>query len=83
VIPGTTQRYAGDYTAPLLRPELSILEVGELGGPYDVYPIGDLDGDGFGDVQLTLAPYRTDIATPRDFQSFIKYGGSLAPAAIH
>jgi hypothetical protein len=82
VIPGTAQRYAGDYAAPLVRPELSVLEVGELGGPYGVYPIGDLDGDGFGDVQLTLAPYQTEIVVPRDFRSFIKYGGSLA-AAIH
>jgi hypothetical protein len=83
VIPGTAQRYAGDYATNEFRPELRALDVGELGGPYGVYPIGDLDGDGSGDVQLTLARYQIDRYVPgSNYQSFIKYGGPLT-APIH
>jgi hypothetical protein len=82
VIPGAAQRYAGDYATTEFRPELRALDVGELGGPYSVYPIGDLDGDGFGDVQLALAPYQTDVAVRVDYQTFIKYGGAFT-AVIH
>lgn len=82
MIPGTAQRYAGDYATTELRPELRALDVGELGGPYAVYPIGDLDGDGFGDVYLTLAAYQTEPSAGFGYRSFIKYGGALT-GVIH
>jgi hypothetical protein len=80
VILGASERYSGSYSTNPLRSDLPPRDVSELGGPNDVYPVGDIDGDGFTDVQLLMLSY--DAASYSfDYQGFIKYGGDLAPLA--
>jgi len=92
VIPGRAERYSGDYSYQPLDPELAPRDWTQSGGPVDGYPIGDIDGDGFADVQLTLSRIVPDYGAPGhfplgegyslDFQPFIKYGGRLT-TVIH
>jgi hypothetical protein len=71
--------------------EVEPRDVTEFGGPQEVYPMGDIDGDGFADIQLTLSRvvpgydgdepiFLNDYSL--DLQPFIKYGGPLT-GAIH
>jgi hypothetical protein len=80
VIPGQAERYTGDYVTALIHPELPARDLNQFNGAFGVYPIGDIDGDGFADVQLTM---ETAVRTqPSTFEVFIKYGGPLDALVI-
>jgi VCBS repeat protein len=81
VIPGQAQRYTGDYVTTLIHPELPARDQIQFNGAFDVYPVGDIDGDGFADVQVLM---ETAVPTqPRTLEAFIKYGGPLDAPAIY
>jgi hypothetical protein len=81
VIPGQARRYSGDYATSLIHPELPARDLIQFNGAFDVYPIGDIDGDGFADVQFLMeTAVRTNPVTQ---EAFIKYGGPLGGVVIH
>jgi hypothetical protein len=81
VIPGQAQRYSGYYATQLIHPELPARDLTQFNGAFDVYPIGDIDGDGFADAQFLM---ETAVPTnPRTLEAFIKYGGPLDGVVIY
>jgi hypothetical protein len=82
VVRGATQRYSGEYSTSVLRSALPERNVAEPGGPHTVFPVGDLDGDGFVDAQLLMMSFDEGALQPTSFQGFIKYGGPLGSVVL-
>ena len=80
LIPGGAKRYSGDYSLRSASSELAPRDLTQFAGPTALYPLGDIDGDGFADTQLELSRLLSDGSL--DFQPFIKYGGRLT-TVIH
>lgn len=72
------RRYAGTYDIETFRPNARAPSDADRGGPTQVFPIGDLDGDGFADARLFMAYYLSESRESYGQGWLIKYGGPLA-----
>jgi hypothetical protein len=76
LIPGTVERFAGSYHL-VERIDTAPRDEGQLGLPWGVYPVGDLDGDGFADVRVRMSNLDPDPDADDWSGWFIKYGAPL------